>query len=158
MVLVDKNLVGRCGLYCGSCIIYRASRDSEKLRRVVAEKQKCKLEEIRCGGCQTALTSGWDVKGEEWGKNCKIVKCLTAKGLSFCYECNGYPNCERFHEIADSCLKFGEDLMGNLEKIMAGKVEEWLREEDGKWRCKSYGKPISIHLTECHWCGAKLDR
>ena len=30
--LVDKNLVGRCGLYCGFCLIYRAGKDSEKLR------------------------------------------------------------------------------------------------------------------------------
>jgi len=78
-----------------------------------------------------------------------------AKRLDFCYECSEYPYCEKFSEIADSCLKFGEDLMKNLTKIKAGEVEEWLEEEDGKWRCHKGGKPIAMHLTECHWCGAK---
>lgn len=154
--MVNRNLVGRCGLYCGACIIYRASKDSKELQGRVAERQRCKPEEIRCGGCQTVLTSGWDVKGEEWGKNCKIVKCLSTKGQNFCYECATYPDCEKFHEIADSCLQIGENLMENLVKIKADKVAEWLEEEDKKWGCRNCGKPVTMHLSECHWCGAKI--
>ena len=116
MALFDRNLVGRCGLYCGACIIYRADKDSKELKRRVAERQGCKPEEIRCGGCQTVLTNGWDVKSEEWGKNCKIVKCLTAKDLNSCYECTVYPDCESFHEIADSCQKIGENFGGESEQ------------------------------------------
>jgi hypothetical protein len=48
--LVSKNLVGRCGLYCGFCLIYRAGKDSEKLRKSVARRSKCKPEDIRCEG------------------------------------------------------------------------------------------------------------
>ena len=155
IVLVNKNLVGRCGLYCGACIIYRAYKDSEQLRQKIAQENNCKPEEIRCEGCQTALTNGWDVE-EIWGKNCKIVKCLEAKGVNFCYECSEYLDCIKFHGIADSCLKHGENLMENLNKIKTGKVNEWLEEEDKKWRCHKCGKPIAMQLTECHWCGAKL--
>jgi hypothetical protein len=154
--MVNKNHIGRCGLYCGACVIYRAGKDSVELQKRVAERQGCEPEQISCGGCQTVSTSGWDVEGEEWGKRCKIVKCLIEKGFSFCYECSTYPDCEKFHEIADSCLKIGEDLMRNLDKIKAGKIEEWLKEEEEKWRCKKCGKPTTMHLTECHWCGAKL--
>jgi rubrerythrin len=46
--------------------------------------------------------------------------------------------------------------MENLEKIKVGKVEEWLEEEDEKWRCRKCGNPVSAYLDECHWCGAKL--
>jgi len=46
--------------------------------------------------------------------------------------------------------------MENLKKIETGKVEEWLEEEDKKWRCRGCGKPVSMHLTECHWCGKQL--
>jgi hypothetical protein len=101
------------------------------------------------------LTNGWDVE-EIWGKNCKIVKCLEVNRMDFCYECSEYPDCKKFREIADSCLKHGENLMDNLNKIKAGKVEEWLEEENEKWRCHKCGKPIAMQLTECHWCGAKL--
>jgi len=156
--LVNRNLVGRCGLYCGACIIHRAYKDSERLRLTIAKENNCKPEEIRCEGCQTVLTNGWDVKDQEWGKNCKIVRCLQAKGLDFCNECDTYPKCEKFHEIADGCLKHGENLIENLKKIKAGKIEEWLQEEEQKWRCQKCGKPISMHLTECHWCGTKINK
>lgn len=155
--MINKNLVGRCGLYCGACIIYRAYKDSEQLRKNVAEREKCKPEDIRCEGCQTVLTDGWNIE-ETWGKNCKIIMCLESRGLKYCYECDVYPNCERFHEIADSCLKDGENLMENLNKIKTGKVEEWLEAEDKKWRCQKCRKPIAMHLTECHWCGAKINK
>jgi len=155
--LINKKLVGRCGLYCGACVIHRAYKDSEKLRRAIAEENNCKPEEIRCEGCQTVLTDGWDVANQEWGKNCKIVKCLEAKGLNFCYECDKYPDCEKFQEIADGCLKHGENLMKNLDKIKTGRVEEWLKEEDKKWRCPKCRRPISMHSTECHWCGTEVD-
>jgi len=154
MIIVNKNLVGRCGLYCGACLVYRAYKDSEQLRQKIAKEEKCEPTDIRCEGCQTVLTDGWNSK--EWGKNCKIVACLEAKGLSFCFECNTYPECEKFHYIADYLLKRGENLMENLEKIKAGKVEEWLEEEGEKWRCRKCGKPISAYLEECHLCGAKL--
>jgi len=156
MVLVSKNLVGRCGIYCGSCIIYGAYKDSEQLRKRVAERENCKPEDVRCEGCQTVLTNGWESK--EWGKNCKIVNCLEAKGLEFCFECDVYPKCERFRDLAGHCLeKHREDLVNNLKKIETGEVEEWLEGEDKKWRCQKCGKPISRHLTECHWCGTKLE-
>jgi hypothetical protein len=153
-VMVNRNLVGRCGIYCGSCIIHRAYKDSEQLRKRVAERENCKPEDVRCEGCQTVLTNGWENK--EWGKNCKIVNCLEDKGLEFCYECDIYPNCKEFRALADHSLKYGESLAENLEKIKAGEVEEWLEEEAEKWRCLKCGKPISRHLTECHWCGAKI--
>ncbi|MFQ6074017.1 MAG: DUF3795 domain-containing protein [Candidatus Bathyarchaeia archaeon] len=139
--MVNKNLVGRCGLYCGACIIYRAYKDSEQLRRIIAERENCKPEEIRCEGCQTVLTNGWDVEGEQRGKNCKIVMCLEAKGLNFCYECDTYPKCEKFRRIADSCSKHGENLTANLNKIKAGKAEEWLEEEDRRWNAGDAASP-----------------
>lgn len=154
--MVDRNLVGRCGLYCGSCIIYRAGKDSEKLRRKVAENEKCTPQEIHCEGCQTVAKDGWNSRNEEWGKNCRIVKCQEARGLSFCHECSEYPSCEQFRNLAGSCLKRGESLTDNLNTIKAGRVDEWLRKEEKKWRCCKCGKPVSMHLAECHWCGAKI--
>lgn len=101
------------------------------------------------------LREGWG--GEEnWGRNCKIVQCLDAKGLNFCHECNNYGECERFNEFFNAHLQYGENLRENLNKIKAGRAEEWLKEEDKKWRCPNCNKSISMYLEECHWCGAKL--
>ncbi len=156
--LVNENLVGRCGLYCGSCIIYRAYKDSIQLRQLVADHEKCRPEDVRCEGCQTVLTNGWN-GDQEWGRHCRIVKCLEDKELHFCYQCDTYPDCEKFLELGEIASKVTvEDLMENLEKIKAGEVEEWLEEEDMKWRCHECVKPVSRHLQKCHWCETKLSR
>jgi len=50
----------------------------------------------------------------------------------------------------------GENLIENLKRIQSGEVGEWLSEENKKWRCHEFGKPVSMQLTECHWCGTKI--
>ncbi|MCK5403435.1 hypothetical protein KAI60_04910 [Candidatus Bathyarchaeota archaeon] len=56
--MINMNLVGRCGFYCGAFNIYRAYKDSEKLQKIIAEKENRKSEERRCEGCQTILING----------------------------------------------------------------------------------------------------
>ncbi|MCK5625386.1 DUF3795 domain-containing protein [Candidatus Bathyarchaeota archaeon] len=58
--MINMNLVGRCGFYCGAFNIYRAYKDSEKLQKIIAEKENRKSEEIRCEGCQKVLINGWE--------------------------------------------------------------------------------------------------
>jgi rubrerythrin len=60
--------------------------------------------------------------------------------------------------MADECLKYGSNLMENLNKIQSGKVEEWLKKEDKKWRCRTCGNPIAIITVVCYWCGANLSQ
>jgi len=117
------NLVGRCGLYCGACGIYRAERDDQEWRARIAKSYNCSTEQVRCNGCN-ALTS------ECWGNGCKIVLCTKAKGINFCFECQEYidETCDKFKNLADDYLSTGVNLRENLLKIKEGKVEEWLRE------------------------------
>lgn len=146
----NMNLVGRCGFYCGSCIIYRAEMDSEKLREEIARENGCKPEDVHCGGCQNVLADGWD-SDNIWGKNCEIVKCLESKGMCTCYECK--VKCHSFQEWYEHLLERGEDIKYNLKRINDGDVKGWLREKENKWSCKECGKPLIINLDKCHRCG-----
>jgi len=56
--MADKNLVGRCGLFCGICSVYRAYKDSREFQEKIAERYGCLLEEVRCEGCQTLDVHG----------------------------------------------------------------------------------------------------
>jgi len=152
-----ENLVGRCGLYCGACTIYRAYKDRGKLLENVAKYNNCHPEEIHCQGCQTALRDGWSFENE-WGANCSYLKCLEARGLEFCYQCPEYSQCQKFDELARSALMHGEDIRENLERIKAGDTKNWLAEQDRKWRCPSCGNPVPIRIKECHWCGGKINQ
>ncbi|UCE29007.1 MAG: DUF3795 domain-containing protein [Candidatus Bathyarchaeota archaeon] len=154
--MVDKNLVGRCGLYCGACGIYRAYRDGGEFRRRLAEFFKCPPEKVRCEGCQV-LTP------ECWGIDCKIVKCLNVKGLRFCYECADYEShtCKRFEKFSGEYLKEDDvDLRANLERIKTGEVDEWLEESERKFRCSHCGKPLPTNSfrKKCYHCGKELAR
>jgi len=155
--MANKNLLGRCGLYCGICPVYRAYKDSREFQKRIAKRHGCLPEEVRCEGCQALNDCGWSYE-KEWGKNCQILKCLNIKKLSFCYECAEYGNCRKFDKLARSCLELGIDLRKNLQRIRDGKVEEWLLEQDKKWRCPSCGNPIAVSsdFRNCHWCGHKL--
>jgi hypothetical protein len=152
LTLANRNLVGRCGLYCGACAIYRAYKDNGEYLERLAKHFKCPPEKVRCEGC-TALTP------ECWGYDCKIVQCLRNKGLQFCYQCNEYKNktCEKFEKLAMPYLEEdGVNLKANLERIRKGEVEEWLRESEEKYRCPVCGKPLSTGAMQrkCYHCGA----
>jgi len=153
--LVNRNLVGRCGLYCGACSIYRAHKDNGEYLERLAERFKCPPEKVRCEGCMT-LTP------DCWGYNCKIVQCLRSKDLEFCYQCNEYykGTCEKFGILATGYLENGEDIRANLERIKKGEIEEWLRESEEKYKCPSCGKPLSVGAIKkkCYHCGADLSK
>ena len=97
--MVNKNLVGRCGLYCGACSIYRAYKDDGEYLKLLVENFKCLQEKVRCEGCM-ALTP------ESWGYDCKIVQGLRRKGLEFRYECKKHDDktCEKYEELASVYL------------------------------------------------------
>lgn len=149
----ETHLVGRCGLYCGACTIYRAYQDDGEYLKKVAEFFKCKPEQVRCEGCQV-LTP------ECWGKECKIIQCLTSKNLAFCYECPQFNqhSCKKFEKLAKSYLE--EDnvhLRANLDEIKLGRVGAWLEESRRRFRCPFCEKPLPVGSKTCYHCGKEFE-
>ena len=150
---MDKSaLVGRCGLYCGACVIYRAERDDPEWQKRLAEHFKCPPEKVSCQGCGVLTPNCW-------GNDCGMVKCLNEKGYEFCYECSEYEakTCDKFEEIWKRYAEEDSvDLRMNLSRIKEGKVEEWLRESEKLYTCPHCGKPITTGAKKCHHCNLKL--
>ncbi len=148
--MTNKNLVGRCGHYCGACTIYRAIEDGGEVLKVM-EESKPPDRNLYCKGCQTVDETCWPYN------HCQIRECLNTKGFGFCYECSEFEKgeCEKWNSLAEGHIKIGMDFRENLLWIKSGKVEEWLEEQDKKWRCPSCGKPITED-EKCYQCGAKL--
>lgn len=146
--MVDTSLVGRCGLYCGACCIYRAHRDSGALAARLAELFKSTPEEIRCNGCG-ALTK------DCWGTDCKFIQCQEERGYRFCYVCPEYKNrsCVEFEEFAGAYLdEDGVDIRSNLALIEEGKLDEWLAESEKRYTCPHCGRPLIVGREKCHHC------
>jgi len=147
--MINRNLVGRCGHYCGVCSVYRACEDGGELLEAM-EKSCPPDRNLHCKGCQVVDETCWPYS------HCKIRECLDAKGVEFCYECAEFEKggCEEWKRLVDGHAEIRMDLRENLLWIKSGKVEEWLEKQDRKWRCPSCGKPISEE-DECYQCGAK---
>jgi len=146
--MAETQLVGRCGLYCGACTIYRAYKDNGEFQTRVAAFFKCPPEKIRCEGCR-ALTP------ECWGNDCKIVQCTTAKGFSYCYECPQFDDksCEKYDELASRYLEDKIDTRANLARIKSGQLEAWLNESTGRFKCPFCGKALPEGRENCYHCG-----
>lgn len=148
----EFSLVGKCGLYCGACTIYRAERDDQAWRSKLAERFSCSTEQVKCNGCGS-LTS------ECWGRGCKIVICVNAKGHEFCYQCDEYRSnsCDKFSSLATRYSESSSvDLRDNLAMIQNGEVEKWLEQSVKRFSCKSCGNPIVAGSKKCHHCNVEL--
>lgn len=146
-MMTEENLVGRCGLYCGACSIYRAYKDDGDYLKRLSEHFKCPPEKVRCEGCQT-LTP------ESWGNDCKIVQCLRSRGYNFCYECQQYEkrSCKKLEKLAKGYLEDNVDIRVSLEKIKSGKTKEWLKESKKRFRCPYCKKPLPTGAKKCYHC------
>nr|MDO8132918.1 DUF3795 domain-containing protein [Candidatus Njordarchaeum guaymaensis] len=151
--MVDRRLVGKCGLYCGACPIFRAHNDGGEYLRKVAKHFECPPEKVRCYGCMT-------LKPDCWGYDCKIVQCLRNRGMKFCYQCDEYKDdsCERFGQHAADYAEDGVNLRANLERIKNGETNTWLTENGEKYRCPTCRKPLSLTAItrKCYDCGKDL--
>lgn len=146
------TLVGRCGMYCGACDIYRAYRDDGKKLLDLAKSLGCAPGVLRCEGCQADTPA-------RWGSDCAIIACQEERELTYCFQCEEYAAgaCEKFAKISSDYAVVGMDLRHNLNMIQAGKAKEWLADQDMRWRCSVCERPIDCWEQECHWCGAGRD-
>ncbi|MFH1638756.1 MAG: DUF3795 domain-containing protein [Chloroflexota bacterium] len=123
------NLVAYCGLNCAVCFGYEmtVSEAAKSLRREMrAARLKALWQNIPFLGeydpfkktldglamlhCSKACRGGG---GNPW---CKIRKCCQKKGLTGCWECEGFENCD----------KLNERYVKNLKKIKRVGIEGFI--------------------------------
>jgi hypothetical protein len=147
--MYNRALVGRCGLYCGACTIYRAQRDDPDRRKRIAERCSCTVEQVGCNGCGM-LTP------EDWGYDCKFVVCQRAKEIPYCFECEDFAICEKFQQFCSEYLEDGVDLRTSLAMIQEGRIETFLTTMKKRYTCKNCGGSLSVGETRCHHCQKEL--
>ena len=121
-----KNLVGRCGIYCGLCTKYQSKAPS------------------RCIGCKLGEQHSW----------CSIWNCCVKKhGFETCTECNEIFNCAIFlrRKVAEWV-----PAADNLRQIKKVGLENWLEEQKGRQalveellRNYNEGRSMSFYCKVC---------
>jgi len=145
----DRDLAGRCGMYCGSCPIYRASHDKdEKTLLELSFKTRCTLDQIRCEGCGTsdrfALSQG-----------CIYRKCAKSRDLESCGLCQDFP-CEALTAFYGEDMRRQGEAEKNARRIREIGIDKWLEESDARWRCKHCDSKISLDAKACRICKALI--
>jgi len=82
---MNTELLAPCGLYCGVCGVYIASRDNnQKLKDKLAKAYGVTPEQIACKGCLS------DEKFV-YCQACGIRACIMEKKYEGCHQCEEFP-------------------------------------------------------------------
>ena len=149
----DADLVAVCGLYCGACSIYRATRDEneQKLkdfaRGLTARTGKYfSVDDVRCDGC---LGKG---QLDLWCRNCQIRLCKKLQSTRVrCSDCNEFP-CNRLTNFRDDGMKHHIEITENLEHVQRIGIEAWAKHEEKRWTCPRCKAILSWYDPSCPSC------
>ena len=153
---INQDLAAPCGLYCGVCAVYLATREgNEKLKGILAGVYQGKLpggqeitpEMINCGGC---------LSGRTWGfcSHCAIRACAQERGLAGCHQCPGWP-CQLIQGFP---MAIGQKvIMRSVPRRAEVGDERWAAEEEARYRCPGCGQGLTRGAPRCHQCGLGVD-
>jgi len=145
----DKDLAGYCGMYCGSCPMYRASHDKdEKAAFELSFKTRCTVEQIKCEGCRTSDRF-------TLSKGCVFRKCAKGRGLESCSFCQDFP-CESLTVFYKEDMRQQGEAEKNARRIKEIGIDKWLDEAEARWRCKHCDSKISLNAKACRICKALI--
>ena len=150
-----KNLVGICGLYCGTCPSYLAyqENDIEELERT-SQRLGIPVEEVRCDGCLSDRVT----------RHCRDCRhgfrhCAEEKKVTWCFQCSDSP-CQRLRDFLDvhivNDISHHANLIDELLYIKEHGIEQWVEEQEKKGRCPQCGKRLYWFTRQCPICNIKI--
>ena len=153
---INPHLMAPCGLYCGVCAVYKATRDNNiKLKEVLAGVYRGKLpgsenlrpEQVTCWGC---------LSGQTWAHctGCAIRACAQGRGLAGCHQCQDFP-CQTIQDFPMAIAK--KVIMRSVPRRAQVGDEAWAAEEEARYRCLSCGQDLTRGAPRCHHCGMAVD-
>lgn len=151
----NKDLMAPCGLYCGACGIYMATRDdSAKLQAIMGRLYGPKPEDTACLGC---MQQGDEKVHFAYCQICEIRQCVREKDFYSCHQCDDWP-CHHFTEFEypigvrvreraiplwkQKAAEFGDE-QGSIE---------WARAELERYHCSACGEPLFRGAQRCRAC------
>jgi hypothetical protein len=154
----DKsNLIGICGIYCGSCPKYLAPRiQDHAYLSTTARETGYSVEEIRCDGC---LSDKVYPTCSECSPGFRA--CSQAKGVTWCFQCADFP-CQRLRDFLDVHVVNGIShharLIDELQFIKDRGRDAWIEKQEKAGQCPHCGRKVYWHDSQCPACRRNLDR
>ena len=127
------ELIAPCGMNCGICVAYFGYTMEGKKRKHSCNT--CRLRESRCAFIK---------------QQCEK---LATKQIEYCFECAGFP-CENLKTLDKRYRNiYGMSMIENLIYIKENGIEQFLKNEQERWKCPNCGGIICVHNKICYTCG-----
>jgi len=153
---INPDFLAPCGLYCGVCAVYYATRDrNEKYKEKLVGVYKGKLpgaedlstDDIQCEGCLSDKPFGFC-------KSCSIRDCAQGRGYSGCHECDDFP-CQF---IEDFPMTVGKKvILRAIPHWRKWGTEKWVLDEKDRYICPECGHKLFRGAKRCNKCKISVD-
>jgi hypothetical protein len=152
----NEKLLSPCGLYCGVCGIYYATRDNnQKFLDTLLSFYQSNLpglenmttDDLACEGC-------FSDNRTLFCKTCAVKDCNQEKGYTGCHECDDFP-CQL---IEDFPIPVGKKVI--LRSIPFRKkygTAKWVADEEARYICPDCGNTVFRGVKRCRNCKVELN-
>lgn len=153
---VNPNFIAPCGLYCGVCGVYYATRDNNKkffdkligvYKGKIPGSENLEEKDIHCEGCLSGKTSIFCT-------HCKIRDCAQEKGYQGCHQCDDFP-CEHIDNFP---MPVGKKVIHRAIPYWKehGTIK-WVTDEEARYHCPECGHKIFRGAKRCNKCKTAVD-
>ena len=153
---INQNFLSPCGLYCGVCGVYYATRDNndgflEKLlgfyQNQMPGLEKLSIDDLRCQGCLSEKISF--LCGA-----CRIKECTHQKGYSGCHECDDFP-CIHMEEFP---VPVGKKVaLRSIPYWREHGTQKWVQDEEARYICPQCEHILFRGAKRCNKCKTPVD-
>ena len=153
---IDRRLLAPCGLYCGVCAMYYATRDDNQkfLERLLPVYQgklpgvdKMTIDDLKCVGCLSDHPS-------TFCRVCAIEDCNRQKGYAGCHECDEFP-CAHVDAFPMPVGK--KVILRAVPHRSVHGTRQWVEDEEARYACPGCGHKLFRGAKRCNVCKLAVD-
>ena len=153
---VNPSFLAPCGLYCGVCGVYYATRDEnekflkkllEMYQRGVSGLDEVTTADLACEGCMSDRVS-------IFCRTCAIKSCVQEKGYTGCHECDDFP-CSHVESFPMPVGK--KVILRAIPYWREHGTEKWVRDEERRYLCPGCGHTLFRGAKRCNECKIPVD-
>lgn len=145
---MNPELLAPCGLYCGVCGVYMASRDNnEPLKEKLAGAYGVTPDQIACNGCLSAQRF-------VYCQTCGIRTCAMENNHEGCHQCDTFP-CNLIDAFP---VPVGKKVI--LRSVPARKklgTQIWAKQEETRYECPQCHVQLFRGARRCPRCKALVE-
>ncbi len=153
---INRNFLAPCGLYCGVCAVYYATRDDnvkfkERLVGVykgrVPGSENLSVDDIHCEGCLSENPF-------LFCRMCSIKECVQSKGYQGCHQCDDFP-CQLIKQFPMPVGK--RVILRAIPYWRKWGTEKWVADEEARYICPECRNVLFRGAKRCNRCGTPVD-